>query len=165
MIRAAVAQGYGSAVQSHCGQDFPDCSRCRGPRSTDLRKFWGCDAKADHPVWTSGCGSCHGQDGECPACHGTNKVHQFRCPSSIVAKSHPALRVHLDLLMRSFRHYTERGALPVTGGWLDQSRSYLAAIDLIDAERSHWDGIRQDHQDKTRATEERKAKSQIRGAR
>jgi hypothetical protein len=148
-------------VQSLCEQDFPDCSRCRGPRSEDLRKFWGCDAKADHPVWVSGCGTCHGSDAECNECHGTNKVHQHRCPSSIIESAPTHLRIHLDLLMRSFRHYTERNVMPVVGGWLDQSRSYLAAIDLIDAERSRWDSVRTEYEEKKRASEARKARSQM----
>ena len=160
MIRAAVAQGYGAATQKVCEQDFPDCSRCRGPRSSDFRRFWGCDADADHPVWISSCGRCHGRDHDCPECHGTNRVHQHRCPSSIIDAAPTHMKVHLDLLMRSHSHYTERNVLQAEGGWLDQSRSYLACVDLIDSERAYWDGVRMEWQEKKRAADLRKAKSQ-----
>ena len=109
----------------------------------------------------SGCGTCHGGDAECVECHGTNKVQQHRCPSSVIESAPTHLRIHLDLLMRSYRHYTERNALPVEGGWLDQSRSYLSAIDLIDAERSRWDGVRIAYQEKKRASEAKQARSQM----
>ena len=157
MIRAAVAQGYGSAISRVCEQDFPECIRCRGPQAKAIRKFWGCDAPADHPVWISSCGSCHGADLNCVHCHGTNKIHQRRCPSSIIAEAPTHLRVQVDLLMRSHRHYNERSVLPVEGGWLDQSRSYLAAVDLIDSERAYWDGVRVEHLERKRASEARQA--------
>ena len=39
----------------------------------------------------------------------------------------------------------DRNVLPVAGAWLDQSRSFLAGVDLIDAERGFWDNIRNEH--------------------
>lgn len=141
-----------------CDQDFPDCVRCRGPRSVAIREFWGCDGPAKYVVWMSSCSTCHGTDLECPDCYGTNRVNQYRCPSSTISEAPVHLAVHVDLLMRSHRHYSERNVLPAEGAWLDQSRSYLAAVDLIDAEKAHWDSFRIDHLEKKRQAE--KAASQ-----
>jgi len=56
------------------------------------------------------------------------------------------LQVQLDLLMRAYSHYDRRNVLPANGAWLDQSRSFLAGVDMIDAERGFWDNIRHEYQ-------------------
>ena len=145
MIRAAVAQGWGAAISKECGKPFPDCGRCRRPGSTELRKAWGCDTEAERIVWESTCPRCAGTDSDCNLCEGSGTVGYRRCPAAIMREASPALTVHLDLLLRAYSHYDRRNVLPVAGGWMDQSRSFLAGVDLIDAERGHWDGIRQEH--------------------
>tara|TARA_R100000315_G_scaffold40807_1_gene17627 strand:- start:185 stop:433 length:249 start_codon:yes stop_codon:yes gene_type:complete len=67
------------------------------------------------------------------------------------------VQTQIDLLMRSYSHYDKRNVLPVDGGWLDQSRSYLACIDIIDAERSFWEDILRDYQDRQRKVAEMKS--------
>ena len=146
MIRAAVAQGWGSAVAKACKQPFPDCSRCRRPESLNQRVSWGCDEEAERDVWESSCPRCAGTDTGCARCDGAGEVTYRRCPSAIVREAPMGMQVQLDLLMRAYSHYDRRNVLPSQGAWLDQSRSFLAGVDLIDAERGYWDQIRIDHE-------------------
>jgi hypothetical protein len=148
VIRAAVAQGWGAATAKACGKPFPDCDRCRRPRSAELRKSWGCDEEARRPVWESSCPRCAGTDSECGRCSGSGEVDYRRCPSAVLREAHPALRVHIDLLLRAYSHYDRRNVLPVQGAWMDQSRSFLAGVDLIDSERSYWEAQLRDHQER-----------------
>jgi hypothetical protein len=159
VIRAAVAQGWGVATAKACGQAFPDCSRCRRPGSDELRKSWGCDSEARSIVWESSCPRCAGAGGECARCEGTGTVGYRRCPSAMVTGASAGFRVHLDLLLRAYSHYDRRNVLPVRGAWLDQSRSFLAGVDLIDAERGYWQGLLSDHQE--REMERQKRSSQM----
>ena len=64
----------------------------------------------------------------------------------MVSECPVGLRVQLDLLMRAYSHYDRRNVLPSEGAWLDQSRSFLSGVDLIDAERAYWDKIRLDYE-------------------
>jgi len=146
VIRAAVAQGWGSAVAEVCGKPFPDCKRCRRPESKYLRESWGCDEEADRVVWESSCFRCAGSDPDCELCNGRGEVGHRRCPSAMVRAAPMGLQVQLDLLMRAYSHYDRRNVLPANGAWLDQSRSFLAGVDMIDAERGFWDNIRHEYQ-------------------
>jgi len=56
------------------------------------------------------------------------------------------VKIHVDLLMRAYSAYDKRNILPVQGAWLDQSRSFLAAVEVIDAEKAYWDSMLHDHQ-------------------
>ena len=58
------------------------------------------------------------------------------------------MQVQLDLLMRAYSHYDRRNVLPSRGAWLDQSRSFLAGVDLIDAERGYGDRIYHAHHER-----------------
>ena len=148
MIRAAVAQGWGAAVARACDQPFPDCGRCRRPGNDLLRVSWGCDAEANREVWESSCPLCAGSGDDCARCGGRGEVAHRRCPSAMIREASPSLQVQLDLLMRAYSHYDRRNVLPVTGAWLDQSRSFLAGVDLIDAERGYWDRIYHAHHER-----------------
>jgi len=77
---------------------------------------------------------------------------------SMVKESPAGFAANLDLLLRAHRHYDERNALPARGAWLDQTRSFLVCIDLIDAERGFWDKVRLDYNEKKRKALERKNK-------
>ena len=77
----------------------------------------------------------------------------------MLRKTPQYLQVKIDLLMRAYSHYDRRNVLPVAGAWLDQSRSFLAGVDLIDAERGFWERIRNDHD--MREMERTKAQSQM----
>ena len=165
MIRAAVAQGWGAAVAKACKQPFPDCGRCRRPGSTQLRISWGCDEEASREVWESTCPRCAGENSECSRCEGSGTVAHRRCPSSMVREAPPGFRLGLDLLMRAYSHYDRRNVLPVAGAWLDQSRSFLAGVDLIDWERSHWERIRIDHEQSELERSQQASRAQTRGRR
>tara|TARA_Y100000310_G_scaffold336739_1_gene422115 strand:- start:27806 stop:28036 length:231 start_codon:yes stop_codon:yes gene_type:complete len=65
--------------------------------------------------------------------------------------------MHIDLLFRAYSHYDRRNVLPVSGAWLDQSRSFLAGVDMIDAERGYWDGLREEHLQEEVERSQRKA--------
>jgi len=160
VIRAAVAQGWGAGVAKVCKQPFPDCTRCRRPESLTMRKTWGCDAPALRPVWESTCPRCSGTDSECARCEGEGVASYNRCPNAVVRESSKSEMLHLDLLMRAYSHYDRRNVLPSGGAWLDQTRSFLACVDLIDAERNHWEGIRAEHEHREA---ERASRSQSRG--
>jgi hypothetical protein len=56
----------------------------------------------------------------------------------MVREAPSATQVHLDLAMRAWSHYNRRNVLPAEGAWLDQTRSFLACVDLIDAESAYW---------------------------
>jgi hypothetical protein len=148
VIRAAVAQGYGAAVAKVCSRPFPDCKRCCRPGNELLREVWGCDQDAPRTVWESSCPRCSGTDSDCPRCDGRGEVGHSRCPSSIVREAAPGVQIQLDLLMRAYSHYDRRNVMPVAGAWMDQSRAFLAAVDLIDSEKGYWDEIRRDHSER-----------------
>ena len=163
MIRAAVAQVWGVGVAKACNQTFPTCSRCTRPDSEDLRKMWGCDEPADRSVWESTCPRCSGSDGNCQRCEGTGEVSYDRCPNAVVKGCGVGVEKQIDLLMRSYSHYDRRNVLPVVGAWLDQSRSYLACVDIIDAERNFWERALQEYQERQRKVAEMKSKAPRRG--
>ena len=75
-------------------------------------------------------------------------VSYKRCPASMIREANPGLQVHIDLLLRAYSHYDRRNVLPVSGAWMDQSRSFLAGVDLIDSERGYWDGLLREHQER-----------------
>ena len=66
----------------------------------------------------------------------------------MIREANPGLQVHIDLLLRAYSHYDRRNVLPVSGAWMDQSRSFLAGVDLIDSERGYWDGLLREHQER-----------------
>jgi hypothetical protein len=57
-------------------------------------------------------------------------------------------RMQLDLLLRAYSHYSRHHVMPSTGAWLDQSRSFIAGVDVIDNERAYWDNLRLEHERK-----------------
>ena len=161
MIRAAVARSLGLAVAEASGQkSFPDCSRCSRPENGALRTYWGCDEKSAHPVWTSTCYRCSGSDPECPLCEGQNEVHHHRCPSSILEAATLRTKIELDLLLRAYRHYDQRSVFPSEGAFLDQSRSFCVAVELIDSEKAYWNRIHEQHQRTQLETERRRQSAQ-----
>jgi hypothetical protein len=148
VIRAAVAQGWGAATAKACGKPFPDCDRCRRAGSEELRKSWGCDSPSNRTVWESTCPRCAGTDSDCVRCEGKGTVGYNRCPASMIKEAHPAQQIHIDLLLRAYSHYDRRNVMPVAGAWLDQSRSFLSGVDLIDAERGYWEGLHREHNER-----------------
>lgn len=80
----------------------------------------------------------------------------------MIRESDPGFQVHIDLLFRSYSHYDRRNVLPVDGAWLDQSRSFLAGVDLIDAERAFWERQLHDHQQREIERSRRQTQAQQR---
>lgn len=76
----------------------------------------------------------------------------------MVRESSSHLRMQLDLLLRSYSHYSRHHVMPSTGAWLDQSRSFIAGVDVIDNERAYWDNLRLEHEQ--REIEKSKKQSQ-----
>ena len=158
MIRAAVAQGWGSATAKACNQPFPDCTRCRRPGSQELRASWGCDAPASRSVWESGCPRCGGADSECARCGGKGVASHRRCPEAIIREAPRSTQAVIELLIRAYSHYDRRNVLPAPGGWLDQTKSFILCVDLIDAERGYWEGLLNEHHDRERQRAEAKSR-------
>ena len=97
---------------------------CREPQN---RKDWGCDRDADSPVFETTCPRCSGSDDACDRCGGGGDATYLRCPQSMIDAETRAL-------MQSYKHFKE-GHLPAPGGALDQSRSFLRCVQVIDSER------------------------------
>ena len=78
----------------------------------------------------------------------------YRCPRSIVREAPKGTQVHVDLLMRSYMHYDGRNVLPSEGGWLDQTRSFLYCVDMIDADKGYWEAMMDEEMDRQRKKSE-----------
>ena len=147
------------AVSKACeSTTFPDCDRCRAPENERLRRFWGCDEPSERASWWSTCTLCAGTRYDCPRCEGTNREGHHRCPTAVLNDAPVSQKIHVDLLMRAYSALDRRHILPASGAWLDQSRSFLAAVEIIDAEKAYWDGVLNDHQH--RKTEQARRNSQ-----
>jgi len=83
----------------------------------------------------------------------------------MLREASPSLQVHLDLLLRAYSHYDRRNVLPARGAWMDQTRSFLSGVDLIDAERGFWEGLRREHHDRESKRAEMQANVARRGGR
>lgn len=105
-----------------------------------------------------GCNRCGGRNSECELCGGTDRVQKFRCPSAILSKAMPSTQVGVDLLMRAYLAYDSRHVLPVGGGWLDQSRSWVACCEIIDHERGRLEAMRRAKQEQDQRAAQARAK-------
>ncbi len=68
--------------------------------------------------------------------------------------------MQVDLLMRAYMHYEGRHVLPVDGGLLDQSRAFLSACEIIDAERGRLEQMKETKRERER--EAAKSRNQMR---
>lgn len=96
----------------------------------------GCTGPPTGPSVVS-CLICAGHDGECPECHGLNRVEIAGCPRLRITKDHEAA-VHAALQM-------EAGILPVAGAWLDQSATFVDAFPVLRNEVAHWRNVAAKH--------------------
>ena len=140
------------------GKSFPDCARCRLKGSEELRLGWGCDAPAEYPVFDIGCSRCNGADYSCESCGGRGLIDLYRCPTGLLSDATPPLRSKIDLLMRAYFHYDKRNVLPAEGGWIDQTRTFLAGVEIIDAEKGRLERVRSDKQERDAEAARRRAK-------
>lgn len=83
----------------------------------------------------------------------------YRCPSQVVNEAPPHQRLQVDLLMRSYLQLEARHVLPVGGGLLDQTRSFVSALELIDAERARLESIKEEKRERDRQARERSMSS------
>ena len=112
-------------------------------------------------MFTIGCSSCGGEDQSCEDCGGSGVKDIYRCPSSFLSQARADQAVHVDLLIRAYLHYDLRHVLPVKWGLMDQSRSFLAACDILDGERGRLEEMKQEKRDR----DARKAQEQAKRSR
>lgn len=67
------------------------------------------------------------------------------------------MRVQVDLLMRAYLAMDRRNVLPVDGGFIEQSRSFLQACEIIDAERGRFEEMKEDKRERDRQAAQAKA--------
>lgn len=102
-----------------------DCRICR--RVPRLREQWGCDESACDPTGYVHCHRCYGRDPECPECEGDQRgIPVYDCPYRTAAPT----------VLRALPFYANwrNGLLPVPGGLLDQSASFVDAMRMLDSE-------------------------------
>lgn len=101
-----------------------------------MRKQYGCDEDTEQPVYEVTCWSCKGFDPQrrCKTCGGRTTLPMHRCPGRCRT---PAT---LDVL-RAHR-WLKRGVLPVPGGYLDQSHTFLEAVEWIESICAFHDRLR-----------------------
>lgn len=102
-----------------------DCRICR--RVPRLRKQWGCDERACEPTGYVHCHRCFGRDPECVECDGDKRgIPVYDCP----------YRTMQGTVLRAIPYFGNwrGGILPVEGGLLDQSASFVEAMRILDAE-------------------------------
>lgn|GEM_PF-2017558 len=152
-----MARIWGPDTHAYLGKRFPDCTRCRLPQHEGDRIRWGCDAPSDRPVFEVGCGTCYGRDFACERCGGLGRIELYRCPTAVLSEAPPLERVQVDLLMRAYLAMDRRNVLPVDGGFIEQSRSYLQACEIIDAERARYEEMKEAKRERERQAEKARA--------
>lgn len=111
---------------------------CVGEAARPQRERFGCDGPAkanDGQGWATPCWSCDGKAGRdgkegrplCRWCLGLGRVAFTRCVGHLVGTEHFAV-------VDACEWARERGILPLAGGRLDQTRTFVLAADLVDAE-------------------------------
>jgi hypothetical protein len=108
-------------------------------------------------VFEIGCGTCYGRDHACERCDGLGRIELYRCPTAVLSEAHPLMRVQVDLLMRAYLAMDRRNVLPVDGGFIEQSRSFLQACEIIDAERGRFEEMKEDKRERERQAAQAKA--------
>ena len=160
-----MAQVWGKPTADAIGRPFPDCARCRLEGSEELRELWGCDASSERPVFQVGCSACHGADYACPSCEGRGTIDLYRCPTGFLSAAGILTRNKIDLLMRAYHHYDSRHVLPAEGGWLDQTRSFVLGVEIIDAEKGRLERLRTDKEHRDAEAAKRRANQAQLGSR
>ena len=118
--------------------------------------MWGCDSPSESCVFQTGCGSCHGKDLSCGRCGGIGVLDQHRCPSMILGDASPPTQLQVDLLMRCYLQFEARHVLPVDGGLINQTRSFVAGCEIIDAERGRYEAMKEAKRERDRLTSQTK---------
>lgn len=122
------------AVGLATGQLSMNCMECT--RNPVARKEWGCEEPAPFPVFTiDRCVECRGLDKNCEHCDGKGEEDVFECPIQLLARN--GANTDWQQLLVAYGRY-KNNMLPVAGGWLDQSVTFLKAMEIIDQEVAEW---------------------------
>lgn len=119
-------------ARSTWGEGVPDCSRCA--HDPAVARELGCMAEpATRSLYTATC-STHGRacpktDAMLPHCKDGQR-HFYRCPRKLTEG-----RADLHAALRAFVHYSEFGALPFSGGLLEQTSCLVDAFDVLRSEK------------------------------
>jgi len=148
-------RAYATPLAKEVGKPLPDCSRCRRPDAENERREWGCDEPVERVVFRSGCSRCFGADPECPLCD-DGEVEHHECPSAVVRRAPEPLRRAASRAFRAYTQFDQRGVLPGAGGFEEQTPQFGQIVDLIDHERSRWQGDLNRHREKERERIKRK---------
>jgi hypothetical protein len=129
----------------------PTCLRCfdhENPEHQENRKRWGCDGPSKDPVLElEPCPFCRGELETCPECGGANRIPIFDCPNKLVELWHQEY-VTAALMV-------DKGILPDSGGWYEQSAKFVEAYPLLSSEIEHWRSV---HIERARKKAARKGK-------
>jgi len=133
---------------------FPDCSKCRRPgeEGKGKRERWGCEALARRDVFTTGCSRCFGAAdpaNPCPDCK-DGVITRRRCPTALLEQVEPRERAELGRAFQAYLVWDAHHALPVAGGWLDQTAAFHQVCSLVDHERGRYNQIYDEHQEQER---------------
>jgi hypothetical protein len=78
------------------------------------------------------CPFCLGRLPSCPDCNGTGRIEVWECPNRRVKQR------HLDVCSAAV--FLEMGGvMPSTGGWAEQSATFLDALVIVCKERAHYE--------------------------
>ena len=144
-----VVRVYAGPMAHEIGRPLPDCSRCRRPDSAKEREAWGCDAAVDDVVFRTGCSACFGYNHDCPRCV-DGEVEHHRCPTAVIESAPDGVRRAAGRAMRAYTQFDQRGVLPSGGGYNDQTPHFMQVVELVDHERSRWQGDLNQHRERER---------------
>ena len=105
------------------------CSLCRGPMGSGekgLRARWGCDGPTQSEQDRLPCFACNDDVIDCESCHDARYLPLYRCPKAIRDP-------HIDEVVR-IAVWSKENHLPIDGGLLEQSASFMAAREIVIAE-------------------------------
>ena len=96
------------------------CKACHGIEGQENRINWGCDHPAPVALLEVDCWACGGEFEVCRICDGKGTVEVDRCPHALIRPEHCEICTYASLL--------EVGVLPVSGGFADQSSTFVDAV-------------------------------------
>ncbi len=85
-------------------------------------------------------------------------IELYRCPSQTLGEAPPQTRLAVDLLMRCYLQFDGRHVLPVDGGLINQTRSFVSGCEIIDGERGRYEEMKETKREHDKLTAQRKGK-------
>ena len=74
----------------------------------------------------------------------------------ILGDASPPTQLQVDLLIRCYLQFEARHVLPVDGGLINQTRSFVAGCEIIDAERGRYEAMKEAKRERDRLTSQTK---------